>query len=177
MSQRHFGRPLARERPPDLALAVMVAAATVAAVLIAHAIRPDGVDALTARQIAAVLAAPAVTALLFGGFDGWKLLRQVRRAEAAGSVTPPEAAPAQKRRSAADSAGVALAVGVCFTGVSALGGAALCIGVAAIIVGRECGSALVTLLMRRYERRLGRRYFKTVGEPEKVVWLGASGLE
>jgi len=30
---------------------------------------------------------------------------------------------------------------------------------------------------RRLERRQGRRYYRTVGEPEKVVWLAAPGLD
>jgi hypothetical protein len=176
MSQRYFGRPLAGTDPPDLARALFTVFATAAAVLIAGEIRPSAVDALTPRQVAAVLAAPAVTALLFGSHDGWKLLRQPRRAEAAGSVTPPEAAP-PPRRSLGDSAVGALALGMFFTGVSALGGAAICVGVAAVIVGKECGSVLAAQFVRRYEQRRGRRYYRTVGEPEKVVWLGASGLE
>ena len=43
----------------------------------------------------------------------------------------------------------------------------------AIVVGVLVADALV----QRRERRLGRRYYRTVGEPEKVVWLGASGLD
>jgi hypothetical protein len=31
--------------------------------------------------------------------------------------------------------------------------------------------------VRRLERRQGRRYYRTIGEPEKVVWLGAPGLD
>jgi hypothetical protein len=44
-------------------------------------------------------------------------------------------------------------------------------GVVAILAGPTVTSAIV----QRYERRLGRRYHRTVGEPEKVVWLTASG--
>jgi hypothetical protein len=143
MSQRHFGRPLARERPPDLALAV-----------------------------------PAATALLFAGHDGWKLHAHIRGAEPAGSVTPPETdRPPGSRDSPADHAGVALVIAAVFTAISLVGGAAFCVGIAGLIAGRACGSALATWLVRRYERRLGRRYYRTVGEPEKIVWLGAPGLE
>jgi hypothetical protein len=176
MSQRYFGRPLARES--DFSLAATVVAATTAAVLIAAAIDPEALDALTVRAVAAILAAPAVTTLLFAGPEVWKLLAHIRSAEAAGSVMPPDTDPPPRPgESPADHAGVALVIAALFTVISLVGGAAFCVGFAGIVVGRACGSALAAQVVHRHERRLGRRYYRTVGEPEKVVWLGASGLE
>jgi len=49
--------------------------------------------------------------------------------------------------------------------------------VGATIAGREAGRGCAAWFVRRLERRQGRRYYRTIGEPEKVVWLGAPGLD
>jgi len=41
------------------------------------------------------------------------------------------------------------------------------------VAGRGCAAWFV----RRLERRHGRRYYRTVGEPEKLVWLGAASSD
>ena len=70
-----------------------------------------------------------------------------------------------------------LLFGAVAAGISLAGGAALCIVMSALIAGRAAGTTVTSAIVRRRERRLGRRYYRTVGEPEKVVWLTASGLD
>jgi hypothetical protein len=73
--------------------------------------------------------------------------------------------------------GLALVVGAVVVGVSpGFGsGAAFCVAGVAVVLGVGGGRFLARRLLARHEQRLGRRYDKTVGEPEKVVWLGAPG--
>ena len=55
-------------------------------------------------------------------------------------------------------------------------GDALAVGAAAgtaLGLGSLLAVALPTLLLRRRERRLGRRSYRTSGDPEKLVWLPA----
>ena len=68
-------------------------------------------------------------------------------------------------------AGVAVVVaGACVAFDDA---AALVVGGAALGLGGALAVAVPKLLIRRRERRLGRRYFRTSGEPEKIVWIQA----
>ena len=71
----------------------------------------------------------------------------------------------------------ALLFGAVAAGTSLAGGAALCIVMSALIAGRAAGTTVTSAIVRRRERRLGRRYYRTDGEPEKMVWLPASGLD
>jgi hypothetical protein len=173
MGQRYHGRPLAGDGGPDLGLAVSALLATGLSLLVATAIEPATLDAMTTGALLAVLGVPALTALLFGGHDGWRLRREIRAAEAAGSVSAPAGGPPSSRAAP----GLVLVLGAVMTGVNLGGGAALCVGLGALIAGRQVGAALSSAFVRRSERRLGRRFYRTIGEPEKVVWLGAPGLD
>ena len=177
MSQRYFGRPLAHRDDGSLLGLVCGMVAILAGVLVAAAIDPDVLGEEAWPIVVSLLAVPALTALLLGGYDAWKLLRGIRAAEAAGSVTlaGPAASPARPRL--ADELSPMLLFGAVAAGISLAGGAALCIVMSALIAGRAAGTTVTSAIVRRRERRLGRRYYRTVGEPEKMVWLPASGLD
>jgi hypothetical protein len=53
------------------------------------------------------------------------------------------------------------------------GAAVVVVGAAAVGLGTVLADAMGRLLIRRRERSLGRRYFKTTGDPESIVWIPA----
>jgi hypothetical protein len=76
----------------------------------------------------------------------------------------------------ASAGGLLLARAIDPTALESLTAVATGAFLAAAMVGKDVGRALLTRLIRRRERRLGRRFYRTIGEPEKIVWTSLPSL-
>ena len=178
MSQRYFGRPLAGE-PPEHVLRTVVIAFLImpAGVLLARTLDAGASDTFTPGWIAAMLGVQAAVTLIMGGLEGWELWRSMRRAEPVSTVAPPGGTEPPEPERSLRSTGIVAFAFVVGAGLTLGDAAHYFVGAAALMLGEYVGPLVARATAYGRERRLGRRYFKTVGEPEKVVWLGASGLE
>jgi hypothetical protein len=170
MSQPNVAAPLADEPEPILRTLLLGFLVVPTALLLGSVFDPD---ALSAERLAFVLGVQAAGTAIFAALEDWDLRRAMRRAEPAGAVIPTSAK--QKTRLGATATvsfmlivGAALVFGDAYTLVAS--GAAL-------LLGEELGPLVAKRVAHRRQRRLGRRYYRTIDEPEQVVWLGASGLE
>lgn len=180
MSQRYYGRPLARASGASLVRTVALLLAVPLGLLAARTIDATALDGLTPKAIVGALFIEAVPALGVAGWDGWQLWRGMRAAEPATAVTPlPDEEAPDEPGTLPGLIGSVVVVVAIVSGVSlAFGeGAAFCVAAVALGLGVTGGRFAARRLLARREQRLGRRYYKTVGEPAKVVWTGATGLE
>jgi hypothetical protein len=178
MSQRHFGRPLVGDPPAHVLRTVAVAFLIVpAGLLLARTLDPGGSDSFTPGWIAAMLGVQAAVTVVMGGVEAWSLWRAMRRAEPVSTVAPPAGAEPPEPERSLSSTGIVAFAFVVGAGLTLGDAAHYFVGAAALMLGEYVGSLVARAIAYGRQRRLGRRYYKTIGEPEKVVWLGASGLE
>jgi hypothetical protein len=171
------GSPLVQRARQLLLPALGVCGGLAAALVVAEQLEPGVLEELSVGAVAALAIGHFLAAGVSGLWELRSLWRRMRRAPCAVHVTTEPAAGESRDWRDALGMGLVFAV-VSAAAIVAFDAPVFVCAIGVVVAGRFSGDACTALVLRRRERRLGRRYYELDqgDDPPAVVWTPAPVL-